>query len=131
MQFKLQDRLKLGIDFSYNKYELSQSNNINYQEAWYEPEVEFTLRGMYQIDDNWDVNMSAYVESYRYALTSDKNIEKLKPICDIQLGGNYHLNKNLAFYAEIRNLIHNKYQMYYNYPSYGIQGFVGFKYRFL
>ena len=131
LQFKLQDRLKLGIDFSYNKYELSQSNNINYQEAWYKPEVEFTLRGMYQIDDNWDVNMSAYVESYRYALTSDKNIEKLKPICDIQLGGNYHLNKNLAFYAEIRNLIHNKYQIYYNYPSYGIQGFVGFKYRFL
>ncbi len=130
LQFKLQESLKLNAYFSYNKYDLLSDDDI-YQPAWYKPEFEFSFRGMYKIDENWDVNMSTYVESYRYALTQDKNIEKLKPVCDIQIGGNYHLNKNLAFYAEIKNLIHNKYQIYYNYPSYGIQGFIGFKYRFL
>ena len=54
-----------------------------------------------------------------------------KPIVDIQLGSDYKLNDDISFYAEIKNLIHNKYQIYYNYPSYGFQVFVGFKYRFL
>ena len=132
LQLKLKETIKVNAYFSYNKYDLlNEIKNNNYQEAWYKPEIEVALRGMYKINDYWDVNLATYIESYRYALTQDKNIEKLKPICDIQLGCNYHLNKNLALYGEIKNLIHNKYQMYYNYPSYGIQGFIGFKYRFL
>lgn len=132
LQFKLRETIKLNAYFSYNKYDLlNDVDNINYQEAWYKPEVEFALSGLYNINEHWDVNLATYIEGYRYALTQEKNVEKLKPICDIQVGGSYHLNKSLAFYCEIKNLIHNKYQMYYNYPSYGIQGFVGFKYRFL
>lgn len=132
LQFKLKDDLKLALNFSYNKYNiLNESGNIKYQEAWYKPEIELTFKGMYKINKSWDVNMSAFVESYRYALTKDETVEKLKPICDMQLGCDYHFNSSLAFYAEIKNLIHNKYQMYYNYPSYGFQAFIGFKYRFL
>lgn len=132
LQFKLRETVKVNAYFSYNKYDLlNEVNNINYQEAWYKPEIEFALRGLYNINNYWDITLATYIEGYRYALTQEKNIEKLKPICDIQLGGNYHLNKNLAFYCEVKNLIHNKYQMYYNYPSYGIQAFIGFKYRFL
>ena len=132
LQFKLRETIKVNAYFSYNKYGLlNDVDNANYQEAWYKPEIEFALKGLYNINEHWDVNLATYIEGYRYALTEDKNIEKLKPICDIQLGCNYHLNKNLAFYGEIKNLIHNKYQMYYNYPSYGIQAFIGFKYRFL
>ena len=60
----------------------------------------------------------------------DGNVEKLKPICDIQLGCDYNFKDDLSFYAEVKNLIHNKYQIYYGYPSYGFQMFLGFKYRF-
>ena len=132
LQFQMRDNLKLSANFAYNKYDmLSTSDNVIFQEAWYKPAIELTFRGMYKFDEHWQINMATFFEGYRYALTDAENIEKMKPICDIQLGCDYNLDKNLTFYAEVKNLIHNKYQMYYNYPSYGIQGFIGFKYRFL
>ena len=101
-------------------------------EAWYKPEVEFKLKGLYQLNDVWSFNIATYFEGKRYTLTGDslEDIRKLKPICDIQLGCDYNFKDKLSFYAEIKNLVHNKYQIYYGYPSYGFQMFLGFKYRF-
>ena len=75
--------------------------------------------------------MASYVEGGRYALIDYNEIKKMKAIVDIQLGCDYNLNEDISFYTEVKNLIHNKYQMYYGYPSYGFQMFLGFKYRFL
>jgi outer membrane cobalamin receptor len=85
------------------------------------------------MNERWNFNMATYLEGRRYALTGNTydDIKELKPIVDIQLGCDYNFNEDLSFYAEVKNLIHNKYQIYYNYPSYGFQTFVGFKYRFL
>ena len=85
------------------------------------------------MNERWNFNMATYLEGRRYALTGSTydDIKELKPIVDIQLGCDYNFNEDLSFYAEVKNLIHNKYQIYYNYPSYGFQAFVGFKYRFL
>lgn len=145
LHVKINDNINVAADFAYNKYNFSKAYMTDDAEtsvslapvtrahAWYEPEIEFTLKGFYQMNEHWKFNLATYLEGKRYALTGNSynDIKELKPIVDIQLGCDYNLNKNLAFYAEIKNLIHNKYQMYYNYPSYGIQGFVGFKYRFL
>lgn len=130
LQFKLQDNFKLEAHLSWNKYDII-SNKDRYIPAWHKPGLEVSFRGIYKINENWDVNMATYIESDRYALTPECNIEKMKPICDIQLGCDYKIQDNLSLYAEIKNLIHNKYQMYYGYPSYGFQAFLGFKYRFL
>lgn len=138
LHVKINDNINVAADFAYNKYNFSKAYMtddapVTRAHAWYKPEIEFTLKGFYQIDEHWRFNLATYLEGKRYALTGNSydDIKELKPIVDIQLGCDYNLNKNLAFYAEIKNLIHNKYQMFYNYPSYGIQGFVGFKYRFL
>lgn len=138
LHVRINDNIKAVADFAYNKYDFIKARltcdfPITIAHAWYKPEIEFTLKGFYQMNERWNFNMATYLEGRRYALTGNNynDIKELKPIVDIQLGCDYNLNKNLAFYAEIKNLIHNKYQMYYNYPSYGIQGFVGFKYRFL
>jgi outer membrane cobalamin receptor len=135
---RINDKIKAVADFAYNKYDfikarLTADVPITIAHAWYKPEIELTLKGIYQMNEHWKFNLATYFEGKRYALTGNDydDIKELKPIVDIQLGCDYNLNKNFAFYAEIKNLIHNKYQMYYNYPSYGIQGFVGFKYRFL
>lgn len=135
---RINDNIKAVVDFAYNKYDFIKARltcdvPITIAHAWYKPEIELTLKGIYQMNEHWKFNLATYFEGKRYALTGNDydDIKELKPIVDIQLGCDYNLNKNLAFYAEIKNLIHNKYQMYYNYPSYGIQGFVGFKYRFL
>lgn len=132
----LKENISLAADFSYNKYNIYSDRNttdvkITETQAWYKPEVEFRLKGTYKMDKNWNFKLATYVEGSRHALIDYKETKTLKPICDIQLGCDYNYNKDLSFYAEIKNLIHNKYQMYYGYPSYGFQFFIGFKYRFL
>ena len=136
----INDDIKVAAKFSYNMYDMIYTKvndslidareEIANEKAWYKPEFEFSLKGIYKINEYWNCNIATYFESSRYALIDYSNVEKLKPICDIQLGCDYNFKDNLSFYGEIKNLIHNKYQMYYSYPSYGIQMFLGFKYRF-
>ena len=135
---RINDNIKAVADFAYNKYDfikarLTNDVPITIAHAWYKPEIEFTLKGIYQMNERWNFNVATYLEGRRYALTGNTydDIKELKPIVDIQLGCDYNFNEDLSFYAEVKNLIHNKYQIYYNYPSYGFQAFVGFKYRFL
>ena len=133
---KINNEIKIVGDFAYNNYDFIKGYDtddapITRAHAWYMPKAEFTLRGVYKYNQNWNFNIASYVEAGRYALINYNEIKKMKPIVDIQLGCDYNLNEDISFYAEIKNLIHNKYQMYYGYPSYGFQAFLGFKYRFL
>lgn len=140
---KINDNIKFVADFAYNNYDFIKAYNNTHNtcdvpttilHAWYKPEVEFTLRGVYKYNQNWNFNIATYFEGRRYALTdiySNDGIKELKPFADIQLGCDYNFNEDITFYAEVKNLIHNKYQIYYGYPSYGFQMFLGFKYRFL
>ena len=127
VNFRLNDKINATANFAYNNY----SRKLYYfTHNWYKPKVEFMLKGFYKYNDKWDFNIATYFEGVRYAQSFDGNTEKLKPICDIQLGCDYNFRDDLSFYAEVKNLIHNKYQIYYGYPSYGFQMFLGFKYRF-
>lgn len=144
LHVKINDKIKVVGDFAYNDYDFIKERTtadfpVTIAHAWYKPKVEFALRGVYKYNDKWNFNIASYFEGKRYALTDITKYEneydfdgvkELKPICDIQLGCDYNFNDDLSFYAEIKNLIHNKYQMYYGYPSYGFQAFLGFKYRF-
>ena len=141
LHYKLKDDLNLVANFSYHKYDMlySQSNDslidaleeIVNQQAWYKPELEFTLKGIYKLDEQWNFSVATYFEGKRYDLSNYNIVKELKPIVDIQLGCDYNMNENLSFYCEVKNLINDKYQMYYGYQSYGLQAFLGFKYRFL
>ena len=144
LHVKINDKIKVVGDFAYNDYDFIKERMtadfpVTIAHAWYKPKVEFALRGVYKYNDKWNFNIASYFEGKRYALTDITKYEneydfdgvkELKPICDIQLGCDYNFNDDLSFYAEIKNLIHNKYQMYYGYPSYGFQAFLGFKYKF-
>ena len=145
LHVKINDKIKVVGDFAYNNYDFIKARMttdvpVTIAHAWYKPKTEFTLRGVYKYNKNWNFNVATYFEGKRYALTNItqydneynyNGIKELKPFADIQLGCDYNMNEHLAFYAEIKNLVHNKYQMYYGYPSYGFQAFLGFKYRFL
>ena len=66
----------------------------------------------------------------RWAMSPYKVTEQLKPAFDFQVGADYKIMDDLAAFAEIHNLFHQKYELYYNYPSLGFELFVGIKYRF-
>ena len=139
VHWKAMEKLDIAAELSINRYTLHQPNvamnqdvetTQRYTTAWYKPSFTMTLRGDYQYDETWKFNAAMTVLGGRWAKNLDGNAEKLKPAIDIQLGADYKIMDDLAAFAEIRNLFHQKYQLYYNYPSVGFEIFAGIKYRF-
>jgi len=122
VNWKINDAANASLAMSFNNYSISR--------AWYKPAFELTLSGDYKLDDVWKFNASILVMGKRWALDENAEEIKLKPALDIQLGADYQLTNDLSAFAEIHNLIHNKYQLFYNYPSMGFELFLGVKYKF-
>jgi len=112
----------VGISMAFNSYSIPF--------PWYKPSFELMLDGGYHLNESWKFNASMLVMGKRWAMNEYAEEVLLKPAFDIKLGADYQLNKDLAAFAEIHNLIHNKYQLYYNYPSMGFELFLGVKYKF-
>ena len=141
IHWKAMDKLDLAAELSINKYSSFVDKNVGavhhvpyvtarYTTPWYKPSYTLTLRGDYQYDETWRFNASTTLIGRRWAMNIDKVEEHLKPAFDVQLGADYQIMEDLAAFAEIHNLFHDKYHIYYNYPSLGFEIFAGIKYRF-
>ena len=122
VRWKAMYKLNLAGELSINKY--------TKEKPWYKPEYTMTVRADYQFDETWKFNASMTVMGKRWALDLDGEAVKLKPAFDFQVGADYQLQEDLVAFAEIHNLFHQKYQLFYNYPSIGCEVFAGIKYRF-
>ena len=142
VRWKAMDKLNLAAELSINRYSpFSDQKNVGlviqipedgqlYSTPWYKPSFTMTLRGDYELDETWKFNASMMLIGERWAMTNKSQILRLKPAIDVQIGADYKIREDLAAFAEIHNLFHNKYQLYYNYPSVGFEIFAGLKYRF-
>ena len=126
VHWKAMEKLDIAAELSVNSYSLTDKSS----KAWYKPSFTMTLRGDYRLDETWKFNASMMLMGKRWAMDLNGDAEQLKPAVDIKLGADYQLMEDLAAFAEIHNLIHDKYQLYYNYPSVGFEIFAGIKYRF-
>ena len=126
VHWKAMEKLDIAAELSFNSYSLTEK----LAKAWYKPSFTLTLRGDYKLDETWKFNASMMLMGKRWALNLDNVAVQLDPAFDFQVGADYQIMKDLAAFAEIHNLFHNKYQLYYNYPSVGFEIFVGIKYRF-
>lgn len=120
--WKINEKANAAMSLAYNAY------SIEYH--YYKPSFEMTVNGSYKLDELWKLNAAASVMGKRWAMDENGENIKLKPAVDIQLGADYQINEDFSAFAEVHNLIHNKYQLYYNYPSMGFELFVGVKYKF-
>ena len=128
MRWKAMDKLNLAAELSINSY--SVKNNTIYKHAWYKPSFTMNIRGDYELNETWKFNASMMMMGKRWAMNLEDEEVKLDPAIDIQLGTDYRIKEDLAAFVEVHNLFHQKYQLYYNYPSLGFEVFVGLKYRF-
>lgn len=127
VRWKAMDKLNMAAELSINSYTLK---NTSTEHPWYKPAFTMTLRGDYQLDETWKFNAATTLLGKRWAMDLDGNSQQLKPAFDFQVGADYHIQEDLAAFAEIHNVFHQKYQLYYNYPSAGFELFVGLKYKF-
>lgn len=139
VHWKAMEKLDIAAELSVNRYTLHQpdimmNQDVNstqrYTTPWYKPSFTMTVRGDYQLDETWKFNASVMLVGKRWAQNLEGKAEQLKPAFNIQLGADYQIMEDLAAFAEIHNLFHQKYQLYYNYPSLGFEIFAGIKYRF-
>ena len=141
IHWKAMEKLDVAAELSVNKYISFTDKNAGpipqtpyytsrYTTPWYKPSFTMTLRGDYQFDEQWKFNASLMLMGRRWAMGINQNEVSLKPAFDFQVGADYQLREDLVAFAEIHNVFHQKYQLYYNYPSLGCELFAGIKYRF-
>ncbi len=115
--FQYADFLKIRTSFDYFKY--NPHDAINMEQAWNLPDFKFNISASYHYDNKLILKADLFAYSAVKALKADGNIEKLKGTVDLNFSANYHLNKNIAFFAQVNNVVSLKHQKYYQYPGYG------------
>ena len=126
LHWKAMERLNLAAEMTINSYSFTD----NTAKAWYKPSFTMTLRGDYELDQTWKFNAAMTLLGKRWATTDQHEEVQLDPAFDFQLGADYRIDDDLAAFAEVHNVFHQKYQLYYNYPSAGFELFLGLKYKF-
>jgi len=127
VNWKINEKANAALSLSFNDYSIIKGD---YKHAYYKPSFEMTLGGGYKLGELWRFNASVLVMGKRWAVDGNADDIKLDPAVDVKLGVDYQINDDFSAFAEIHNLIHDKYQLYYNYPSMGIELFLGVKYKF-
>lgn len=120
--WKINERADVAMSLKYNGY------SIDF--PYYKPSFEMTLSGGYKYGEFWKFDASMSIVGKRWAMNECGGNIQLKPAFDIKLGADYQIDENFSAFVEVHNLFHNKYQLYYNYPSMGLELFAGLKYKF-
>lgn len=120
--WKINEQADAAISLSYNGYSI--------EFPYYKPSFEMTLSGGYKYDEFWKFDASMSIVGKRWAMNECGGNIQLKPAFDIKLGADYQIDEDFSAFAEVHNLFHDKYQLYYNYPNMGFELFAGLKYKF-
>lgn len=122
----------IGRYFSYN------ARNNTY--AWNLPQVQFIIRGSYNLYDKFLFNLDVNLEGGRRGLlyakedgATEENNQFSKPlgfIADANLGLEYRYNKRISGFINLNNLAAQRYKRWYNYPVQGFQVIGGVTFRF-
>jgi hypothetical protein len=65
-----------------------------------------------------------------YQDAKTKNAEKLGTLLDISIGSEYNINDTFSLWLDVNNVLNNKRQRWYRYPSFGINVLGGLKVKF-
>lgn len=135
LSYQMNEKLKIDGIGRFYSYEAK-----NQAFAWNLPQLQFVVRGAYNLYDKFLVNIDANLESGRKALVYNpgKEIQKengqyyqsLGFIADINLGLEYRYNKRISAFLQCNNLASQRYYRWYNYPVQPIQVMGGITARF-
>ena len=123
--YNAKEWLRFLLVGDYNFYQLK-----NNAQAWQQPAFKTTFRANYIWKDKISVTLDLYGITSSVALLPENQTAKLKGTADLNLGAEYFFNKHLSFFATLNNIANVKYQQWYHYPTYGINGMIGGKFAF-
>ncbi len=113
------DAIDIALTGKLNKWGLSDN-----AKAWQQPTYEIGLKGSYKINSDWKVGLSYNFMGERYALINNSEVA-MKDVHDINAFANYQFCNWMGFFANINNIANGKYETFYGYRSFGINGMIG------
>jgi hypothetical protein len=127
--------IELGYNFKQN-FRLLWTTDINSynasenQYAWYNPLLKSSLKASYIIEKKIIIGIDVYGFTDYHGFLGNTDILTVKGTADVNLNLEYLFNKRLSFFGYLNNIAHQRYQLWANYPVYGINGVVGAKFSF-
>ncbi len=126
--YKLTNKINIGTRLLFDQYTMDSLTK-----AWHMPGFQMHFIAGYQFDEKLRLKAELMFQDKRYApsyVNGIENLVALKPVTDINLGAEYAINEQFTVFAQVNNLLHNRYERYYMYPVQGIQLFAGMSLRF-
>ena len=136
LSYQLDEKLKIdGIGRFYSY----QTNNNAY--AWNLPQLQFVLRGNYNLYKKFYFQLDSDLEFGRKTLVYDSTLAdvtlmdgqyalSLKPVLDFNLNAEYRYNSRISAFLQFNNVATVRYNRYFNYPVQGFQVIGGITARF-
>ncbi len=135
ISYQLNEKLKIDGIGVFRSYE---ARNNSY--AWNLPQLQFILRGSYNLLDKFIFNLDLNMEQGRKALVYEDGedvelengqyIKTLNFITDANLGIEYRYNKRFSAFVQLNNIPSQRYMRWYNAPVHSFQVMGGVTYRF-
>lgn len=134
VSYQLMEKIKVDAIGKFHSYSL-----LNNSYAWNLPQLEFTIRGSYNLYDKFLFNLDVVIEQGRKALVyslekgvtveNDQFIKDLKTFVDANLGLEYRYNKRISAFVQLNNIASQRYMRWYNAPVQSFQFMGGVTFR--
>lgn len=134
--YHYQDIIRIKLAGHYYKWIQQSIENIPSYLSMYDntaaydrPSWDLNLDIHANIDSKWSIYTCNTFMGSRMVLTDQGDV-KLKPTIDLNIGAEYKVNKWLACYLQVNNLMNRMNYICYAYQTTGINGKIGVKWKF-
>lgn len=120
VNYNFREKVDFSLKIGYNKWSLEKQ-----KEAWMLPAAQIGLGVSYVPTDFLRFNINYDLEAGRKAKLGKDTSVDLKNFNDISLGANYKLMSFLDVFARFNNILNQRSEFWYGYPSQGFNFLLG------
>ncbi len=117
--YNAKDQLKINAAIDYTNYYAP-----DYFYNYHQPTFTAALNAAYKLNEQWQFKLGGMGWN-NFLAKSGNTTTTIKGAADINLEASYQYNKFIAAYVQLNNLTNTKYQRWYGYPVYGLNGMIG------
>ena len=108
--------LMVTVTLGQNFYSLD-----NEEKAWHLPALDFNAGARYTtLEEKLTLKAELFVQNGVPYRDLQGNVDNLNGLFDLNLGAEYQINKNFGLFFDLNNLVSNKRERWFRYPTYGL-----------
>lgn len=120
------DGLELGGRFSQHVYSMHSQ-----EKPWHLPSLTLQASAAYTgLIENLTLKSELFVQNGVPVRGLDGQAKNLNALLDLSFSGKYQLSENISAFAQVNNVLNNRWQRWQYYPTYGLNVLAGLQARF-